>query len=275
MNTAMILSECINESKLQKKPLFVAALDVQKAFDFVDHDSLLWKLYLDGISGDDWLFMKDLYSNVTAKVKWDVFLSSAVTIRQGVRQGQFCQPHPQYKRYNNSSLIDVEDRLCGKRIVTVSISHVTVADDMCFITEDEPDVQPMMSAAELQANRGHYTIHPTKTVILNYNDQRHPSVSLGTTVAAEDQTVHLGVHSHTKCAPNTDEKINLGYRTAYSLLAKKRTRQQYRSAIRTESAKRKVETKNKIIEANSSDKKLVHKLIKKQRQKGNSLIASH
>ena len=57
------------------------------------------------------------------------------------------------------------------------------------------------------------------------------------------------------------------------LLAKKRTRQQYRSAIKIESAKRRVETKNKIIETNSSNKKLFYKLIKKQRQKGNSLIS--
>ena len=91
MNAAMILSECINESKLHNKPLYIAALDVQKAFDVVDHDSLLRKLYLDGISGDNWLFMKDLYSNMTAKVKWDGFLSPAVTILQGVRQEVYCQ----------------------------------------------------------------------------------------------------------------------------------------------------------------------------------------
>ena len=154
MNAAMILSECINESKLQKKPLYVAALDVQKAFDVVDHDSLLRKLYLDGITGDDWLFTKDLYSNMTAKVKWDGFLSSPVIIRQGVRQGGILSA-PHYKRYNNSFLIDVEDRFCGKRIGTVTIPHVTVADDMCFITEVEPEIQPMVSAAELQANREH------------------------------------------------------------------------------------------------------------------------
>ena len=198
MNAAMILSECINESRLQKKPLYVAALDVQKAFDVVDHDSLLRKLYLDGISGDDWLFMRDLYSNMTAKVKWDGFLSSPVSIRQGVRQGGILSA-PHYKRYNNSFLIDVEDRFCGKRIGTVSIPHVTVADDMCFITEEEPEIQPMMSASELQANREHYTIHPTKTVILNYNDQLQPSVFLyGTTVTAEDQTVHLVLLTRTR-----------------------------------------------------------------------------
>ena len=44
MNAAVILTECINESNVQKKPLYVAALDVQKAFDVVDHDSLLRKL---------------------------------------------------------------------------------------------------------------------------------------------------------------------------------------------------------------------------------------
>ena len=57
------------------------------------------------------------------------------------------------------------------------------------------------------------------------------------------------------------------------LLAKKITRQQYRSAIKTESDKRRVDTKNKIIETNSSNKQLFHKLVKKQRQKGNSLIS--
>ena len=213
----MIISECINESKLQKNPLYVAALDVQKAFDVVDHEQLR-KLYLYGISGDDWLFMKDLYSNMTAKVKWHGFLSSPVIIRQGVRLGGIPSA-PHYKRYNNSFLIDVENRFCGKRIGTASIPHVTVADDMCFITEDEPEIQPMMSAAELQANREHYTIHPTKTIILNYNDQLKPSVFLyGTTVTAEDQTVHLSVHRHINCTPNTDEKINLGSRTAYSLM---------------------------------------------------------
>ena len=92
-------------------------------------------------------------------------------------------------------------------------------DDMCFITENKAELQPMMSAAELQANRDHYTIYPTKTVFLNYSAQPQPEVSLyGTPVTTEDQTVHLGVHRSTKYTPNTDEKINLARRTAYSLI---------------------------------------------------------
>ena len=105
----MNFSECINESKQQTKPLYVATLDVQKAFDVVDHISLPRKLYLDGISGDDWLLMKDLYTSMSLKVKWDGFLSSQFVIRQGVLQGGILSAS-RYKRYNNSFLIDVEDR---------------------------------------------------------------------------------------------------------------------------------------------------------------------
>ena len=51
MNAVMVLSECINDSNYQKKPLFIVSLDVQKAFDVVSHSTLLRKLYIDGISG--------------------------------------------------------------------------------------------------------------------------------------------------------------------------------------------------------------------------------
>ena len=93
-----------------------------------------------GISGDDWLLLKDLYTGMTAKVKLDGFLSSPYTIRQGVKQGGILSAS-HYKRYNNSLLIEVEDKFTGKQIGTVKIPHVTVADNMCFITE-KSELQP-------------------------------------------------------------------------------------------------------------------------------------
>ena len=55
-------------------------------------------------------------------------------------------------------LIKVEDRFTGTRFGTVKIPHVTVADDMCFVTEKRSVLQPMLASAELQANREHFTI---------------------------------------------------------------------------------------------------------------------
>ena len=69
IDAALILSECIDEAKNSKKPPLVAMLDAQKAFDVVDHDSLLRRLYLDGICGSDWMLLQHMYSDLTSVVK--------------------------------------------------------------------------------------------------------------------------------------------------------------------------------------------------------------
>ena len=86
IDAALILSECISEAKNMCKPLILATLDAQKAFDVVNHCILLRKLYSDGITGDDWLLLNDMYVDLTSIVKWGDNLSSPINIRQGVRQ---------------------------------------------------------------------------------------------------------------------------------------------------------------------------------------------
>ena len=69
LNAAFILSECISEATNTKQDLYLTTLDTQKAFDVVDQNSLLRKLYLDGVHGDDWLLLKDLYSDCSSRIK--------------------------------------------------------------------------------------------------------------------------------------------------------------------------------------------------------------
>ena len=57
LNAAFILSECILESAINKQDLLLTTLDTQKAFDVIDQNSLLRKLFLDGIHGNDWLLL--------------------------------------------------------------------------------------------------------------------------------------------------------------------------------------------------------------------------
>ena len=88
LNAAVILTECILESASNKQDLWLTTLDTQKAFDVVDHSSLLRRLYLDGIHGDDWLLVKDLYTDCSSRIKWADGLSHPINIRQGVRLGR-------------------------------------------------------------------------------------------------------------------------------------------------------------------------------------------
>ena len=56
LNAAFILTVCILETANSKQDLLLTTLDKQKAFDIiVDQNSLLRKLYLDGIHSDDYI----------------------------------------------------------------------------------------------------------------------------------------------------------------------------------------------------------------------------
>ena len=87
MNCSLILQEAIREQRDKRKPLYIAFLDAKSAFDVVNHDSLLRKLYHIGIDGATWLLIQSLHDGGTTAVKWEGAVSDIFHIKQGVRQG--------------------------------------------------------------------------------------------------------------------------------------------------------------------------------------------
>ena len=66
------------KKKKKKNKLCIAALDVQKTFDVVNHESLLCKLYHNGISGDDWLLLEDMHTNMKATIYPGQFVNDKI-----------------------------------------------------------------------------------------------------------------------------------------------------------------------------------------------------
>ena len=161
LNAALILTECLPKAGNNKTDVFVMTLNTQKAFDVVDQNSLLRRLYLDGIHGDDWLLLRELYSNCSSHIKWTGELSHLSNIRQGVRQGGVISTG-HYKRYNNPFQLQLDDRFTGIRIGATGIPHVTAAD-VALLAEDHPDTQVMVWIADNNARRETYCIHMTKS----------------------------------------------------------------------------------------------------------------
>ena len=167
LNAAVILTECILESANNKQDLWITTLDTQKAFDVVDHNSLLRRLYLDGVQGDDWLLLKDLYTDCSSRIKWAGGLSHPINIRQGVRQGGVLSTS-HYKRYNNPLLLHLEQKYSGANIGSINIPHVTVADDLCVISTEQSEAQAMVWDVEENAGRERFFINPLKSHTLKY-----------------------------------------------------------------------------------------------------------
>ena len=72
------------------------------------------------------------------------------------------------------------------------------------------------------SNRERYCVNPSKCSCLCYNVQKKQQeikiVMSGKAIPCEDCTVHLGISRHVKEKVNIEEKINLGRKTAYSLM---------------------------------------------------------
>ena len=71
LNTAFIVTQTTNHYREMSNELFIITLDAQKAFDKVNHELLFNKLYhdADGIQGDLWILLRNMYKNLNVKVK--------------------------------------------------------------------------------------------------------------------------------------------------------------------------------------------------------------
>ena len=139
--------------------MFITALDVQNAFDVVNYDFLPKTLYIDGEGGDEWLLLKNLYTDMTSRDKWDGLISSSFVIRHGV------------DKEVSSQLITIRDRtthylfmwktsLQGNRLERSEplMSHVLM---ICTISQKpEMNLQCLMSTSETYANREHCSVFP-------------------------------------------------------------------------------------------------------------------
>ena len=96
--------ETINHITERGRIVFACYLDVKKAFDTVWIDGLLFKFFFDlGIDSKFWLILKDLYTDIHAKVLHGGNYSRTFKRLQGSGQGRILAPF-MHKVYINGLL---------------------------------------------------------------------------------------------------------------------------------------------------------------------------
>ncbi|VDI30959.1 Hypothetical predicted protein [Mytilus galloprovincialis] len=134
--TAFIVSETTMLYKFLKIVLELLTLDAEKAFDTVTHEIMLNKMFHDGIRGDMWVLLKNIYTNMTLQVKWGDQTTQHVNIQQGIRQGAKLSTLL-YKRYNNTILNAITGSHLGAKIGTICVASPTCADDIALLGEPQ------------------------------------------------------------------------------------------------------------------------------------------
>jgi hypothetical protein len=70
---------------LNNDELLLLTLDAEKAFDKLNHEILFNKLYRNGIEGDMWVLLRNMYREMTTQVKdlsmlWIIFVKIFLTV---------------------------------------------------------------------------------------------------------------------------------------------------------------------------------------------------
>ncbi|CAC5391389.1 unnamed protein product [Mytilus coruscus] len=217
---AFITTETILLYRLLQIILELVAVDAEKAFDTLSHEIMLNKLFHDGIEGDMWILLRNIYQDLSLKVKWNNETSESINILQGVRQGAKLSSLL-YKRYKNTILNAISNSNLSAKLGNIHVGSLTCADDIALLGE-QSDIQAMLGIIEFHSKRYMVKINPDKSEIMcvsKGSKQQSQSYNFnGKEIKRVEKLKHLGITRATNGKVNLDERLKTGRQTIYALL---------------------------------------------------------
>ena len=201
LHSAFVLQEAVLSLREKKRKVFVAFLDVKKAFDTVWHAGLFVKLFHNEVPLYIWHILNAWYSCSYSAVVWDSQISHLFPIKQGVRQGSILSPLL-YSIFVNELLDQLSASSFGVFIEGTYCGAPMYADDLALIGSSPEELQNMLDIVSSYASLWRYQLNAKKSAILVFGEspvsrQRNRSLrrwSIGSDIIQEhDMQKHLGI----------------------------------------------------------------------------------
>ena len=139
-----ILKNVIKTAKAGPRDLYIAFLDVRKAFDSVSHGSLILAAQRAGCPSPLLAYIKHIYAHGRTRLKIGGRLSEPISVAQGVKQGD-----PLSCILFNLVVdwaLDALDRNIGFKLGEQLLSHLAFADDVVLVAETQAGLQRQIDA---------------------------------------------------------------------------------------------------------------------------------
>jgi hypothetical protein len=220
--TPNMAAVCVTEAMAAastKNPLIVATLDVEKAFDTVNHNILLQKLYSTNAPLNICATIAALYDAPEEHVVLNGLVSRKYSVGQGVRQGGVLST-PLYKLYIDDLLHQLQREGDGLFIGTGFAGSPTCADDILLMANNEDRMQYMLDTVYDYARQHKYRINPGKTTLVILGRQMTGELFLGEDkLIPAERFLHLGIQRDVAGGSQLiQDRIGLARRTLYALL---------------------------------------------------------
>ena len=159
------LTTIIRNRLKMKKDTFVAFIDMQKAFDWVNRDFLWYKLLVHNITGKIYWAVRSIYNYNESCVKVNTLLSEWFKVSVGVRQGDNLSP-TLFGIFINDLAIEIKNMGLGVLCGTTKVSILLYADDIALIAENEKDLQKMLTKLEEWCTKWQLLLNANKSKIV-------------------------------------------------------------------------------------------------------------
>ena len=223
----IILNSIINQKKvtMKKQDLYIVFLDVTKAYDKAWLNAILYATNKNGLKGKHWRLVKELNSNLTAKIRTQHGLTREINIRDSIRQGGVLSVI-EYANLIDEIAKELDLRSIGHQKLwnNNTIGCLLWMDDVALIHHDKEEIQKMLNTTDDIAKRYHIKFGKNKSQVLTIgNSEIIPNLTLGDMQLDHTETYkYLGMtlnkkgnlESHLKA---TKGKIEAALQTIFSL----------------------------------------------------------
>ena len=215
----------------QQMPLYMAFIDLTKAFDLVSREGLLALLLKIGCPPKLFSVIKSFHTGTKATVQYDGSTSEPFTIRSGVKQGCVLAPtlfgiffslllkhafgsstEGVYLHTRSDGNLFKPARLKARRKVrSVTIRDMLFADDAAIVAHSEQDLQALLSNFANACDDFGLSISKSKTKILSQGTTTPPEIVLdGTAIEVVQNFVYLGSNISSNVSLDTEINSRIG-----------------------------------------------------------------
>ena len=165
------LTSVIRNQFEQNRSVFCAFIDLEKVFDWVDRELLLYTLINYNIDGKVYSAIKAMYTKTMSCIKINNFLTKWFEVNNGVRQGDTLSP-TLFAIYINNLAKEIINLNLGININNYKLSILLYADDMVLIANTETDLQKMLTTMYDWCMKWRLSINVAKSNVIHFRKKR-------------------------------------------------------------------------------------------------------